>query len=118
MTYKKNYIGKGRKVENRNTVKVTLKMSELEKFAYEYHGEMMINVEIAELQQTDKYGRTHTAYVVTREENKEIEKLRTQKVPHLTREDFEKHLDAAYFPGAIESLDEKTIAAEWKTFFC
>ena len=68
-SYKKNYIGKG--VQNQkleNIVKVTLKVSELQKFVHEYQGEEYLSFELARLSQPDAYGRTHTAYVVSHEE--------------------------------------------------
>lgn len=67
-SFKKNYIGKGTQVENMEIVKVTLKVAEIEKFKHEFEGEEYITFEVAKMQQPDKFGRTHTAYVSTREE--------------------------------------------------
>ncbi len=58
-TYKKNYIGKGTQHETFNLVKVTLKVEELLKYQHEYEGEMYISFELAEMQNPDKFGRTH-----------------------------------------------------------
>jgi hypothetical protein len=66
-SFKKNYIGKGTQVENMEIVKVTLKVAEIEKFKHEFEGEEYISFEVAKMQQPDKFGRTHTAYVSTRE---------------------------------------------------
>jgi hypothetical protein len=67
-TYKKNYIGKGTQHETLDLVKVTLKVEELLKYQHEYEGEMYISFEVAKMQNVDKFGRTHTVYVNTREE--------------------------------------------------
>jgi len=64
-SYKKNYIGKGTQVENMEIVKVTLKVDEV---LNEY-----ITFEVAKMKQPDNFGRTHTAYVTTREEVPEEE---------------------------------------------
>ena len=64
----KNYIGKGTQHETLNLVKVNLKVEELLKYQYEYEGEMYLSFELAKMQQPDKFGRTHTVYVNTREE--------------------------------------------------
>lgn len=63
----KNYIGKGTQVENMDIVKVTLKVEDIAKFKHEYEGNEYITFEVAKMQQSDKWGRTHTAYVSTRE---------------------------------------------------
>lgn len=68
--FKKNYIGKGSKVENIDIVKVTLKVEEVMKFKHEFEGNEYITFEVAKMQDVDKFGRTHTAYVSTREEEK------------------------------------------------
>jgi hypothetical protein len=72
-TYKKNYIGKGTQHETLDLVKVTLKVEELLKYQHEYEGEQYISFEVAKMQQPDKFGRTHTAYVNTREETPDEE---------------------------------------------
>ena len=67
-SYKKNYIGKGTQVENMDIVKVTLKVEEILKYKHEFEGGEYITFEIARMQQPDKFGRTHTAYVTIVEE--------------------------------------------------
>ena len=67
-SYKKNYIGKGTQVENMEIVKVTLKVAEVLKHKHEFEGNEFITLEVAKMQQADKFGRTHTAYVTIREE--------------------------------------------------
>ena len=70
-SYKKNYIGKGTQVENMDIVKVTLKVEEIQKFKHEFEGQEYITLEVAKMQQADKFGRTHTAYISSREETQE-----------------------------------------------
>lgn len=70
-TFKKNYIGKGTQVENLDIVKVSLKVEELLKFKYEFQGDEYITFEVAKMQQPDKFGHTHTAYVSKLEETPE-----------------------------------------------
>jgi len=70
-TYKKNYIGKGVQHETLDIVKVTLKVEDLLKYQHEYNGQQYISFELARLQNQDKFGRTHTAYVSTRDEEPE-----------------------------------------------
>ena len=71
--FKKNYIGKGKQVVTKagkkfEIVKVTLKVSEIEKFKHEYEGEEYLTFEVAKMQKPDDFNRSHTAYVTTREE--------------------------------------------------
>ncbi len=72
-SYKKNYIGKGTQVETKSgkvldIVKVTLKVDEVLKHKHEYDGNEYITFEVAKMKQPDNFGRSHTAYVTTREE--------------------------------------------------
>jgi len=83
-TYKKNYIGKGTQVENMDIVKVTLKVEEILKHKHEFEGSDYITLEVARMQQPDKFGRSHTAYVTTSEELEEkipAKKTRKTKKP-------------------------------------
>jgi len=70
-TYKKNYIGKGAQNENLDIVKVTLKVNDLLQFKHEFNGQEHVTLEVARMQQPDKFNRTHTAYVTTVEETVE-----------------------------------------------
>ena len=67
-SFKKNYIGKGTQVENMEIVKVTLKVEEVLNHKHEYNGNEYITLEVAKMKQADNFGRSHTAYVTTREE--------------------------------------------------
>jgi len=73
-TFKKNYIGKGTQVENFDIVRISVKKSELEKCSHEYEGETYVTFEVARMQQPDKYGKTHTCYCQSREEEPEAPK--------------------------------------------
>ena len=67
-TFSKQYIGKGVQHDSLDLVKVTLKMDEVQKHQHEFEGEKYLTFELAKLQQTDKFGRTHTAYVSVKDE--------------------------------------------------
>lgn len=69
-TFRKEYIGKGKKTENLEIVKVTLKVEDLQKHIYEKEGEQYLTFEVAQLKSPDKFGRTHTCYVSVLEEEK------------------------------------------------
>ena len=71
--YTRNYIGKGTQVAGMEIVKVTLKVEELLKLTHEFQGVEYLTFEIAKMQSTDDYGRTHTAYVSVREDAAEEE---------------------------------------------
>ncbi len=62
MAYEKIYIGKGTQVPNLQIAKVTLKLEEVEKIAYERDGVKYVTFEVARLREPDKFGRTHTCY--------------------------------------------------------
>ena len=62
MAYEKIYIGKGTRVPNLQIAKVTLKLEEVEKIAYERDGVKYVTFEVAKLREPDKFGRTHTCY--------------------------------------------------------
>lgn len=71
--YTKSYIGKGTAVAGMEIVKVTLKVEELLKVTHEFQGVQYLTFELAKMQSTDDYGRTHTAYVSLREDATEEE---------------------------------------------
>ena len=84
MSYTKAYIGKGKKVNNLDIVRVTINMEEAEAHIFEYEGKRYLRFELAGLKQPDQYGKTHTAYISEREEVKAEEpkaepKKRTRK---------------------------------------
>ncbi len=71
--YKKRYIGKGVQHETLDLVKVNLKVEEVLKFKHSFEGQDYLTFELARLQEVDKFGRTHTAYVSTKDETPEVE---------------------------------------------
>jgi len=64
----KNYIGKGKKVESLEIIKINLKISDIVKFAHKYNDEDFISLEVAKLQTPDNFGRDYTVYVNRLEE--------------------------------------------------
>lgn len=62
MAYEKIYIGKGTQVPNLQITRVTLKLEEVQKIAYERDGVWYVTFEVAKLKEADKYGRQFTCY--------------------------------------------------------
>ena len=69
-TFVKNYIGKGKQVAGLSIVRVTCKLEDLQKFAFEYKGTKYVAFEVAKMKQADEFGRDHTVYVSQAEEEK------------------------------------------------
>ena len=67
----KNYIGKAKKVEGLEIIKINLKIADLVKFAHKYNDEEYISLEVAKLQNPDNFGHDYTVYV-NRLEEKQI----------------------------------------------
>jgi hypothetical protein len=78
-SFRKNYLGKGVQHETLDLVKVTLRMDEVLKHKHEYEGEEYITFEVAKLQDPDKFGRTHTAYVSVKEETEDKKPKKSTK---------------------------------------
>jgi len=70
-TFVKNYIGKGKHIAGLQIVKVTCKLEDLQKYAYEYDGIQYVTFEVAKMKSTDSFGRDHTVYVSNRIETEE-----------------------------------------------
>lgn len=66
----KNYIGKG-KAQNFG-VKVTIQMNKAQQFIFEREGERYLTFFLNEMQEQDKFGRTHTAFVLKKEDTDNI----------------------------------------------
>ena len=80
MAYEKIYIGKGTQVPNLQIAKVTLKLEEVEKIAYERDGVKYITFEVAKLREPDKFGRAFTCYYSKRvDQNEEPAPKKTGK---------------------------------------
>lgn len=62
MAYEKIYIGKGTQVPNLQIARVTLRLEEVEKIAYERDGVKYVTFEVAKLKEPDKFGRAYTCY--------------------------------------------------------
>jgi len=85
-TFKKNYIGKGTQVENFDIVRISVKKSELDKCSHEFEGETYVTFEVARMQQPDKYGKTHTCYYQSREEDTAEDPQETSKTKNSKKE--------------------------------
>jgi phage protein D len=96
----KNYIGKGKSVEGLNIAKVTCKLDELIKYAYEYDGVKYVTFEVAKMKEADNYGRDFTVYVSKKEEvteeapkgKKKSKKSKKQNEPELQPADKDEDL--------------------------
>ena len=77
-TFKKNYVGKGKQVKGLDIVKVTCKLEELVRFAYEKNGVEYVTFEVAKMKSADEYHRTHTVYVTKEEETQAAEPVREE----------------------------------------
>ena len=69
----KNYIGKAKKVEGLEIIKLNLKIADLVKFAHKYNDEDYISLEVAKLQNPDNFGHDYTVYVNRLEEEQASE---------------------------------------------
>lgn len=61
-TFRKIYLGKGRKIQNLPIVKITCKLENLQSIAYDFEGTDYVTFEIAQMLKPDQFGRTHTCY--------------------------------------------------------
>ena len=62
-TFVKNYIGKGKQINNMQIVRITCKLEDLQAHSHEYKGEEYITFEVAKLKNTDPFGNDYTVYV-------------------------------------------------------
>jgi len=81
----KNYIGKGKKIEGLEIIKINLKISDIVKFAHKYNNEDYISLEIAKLQNTDNFGHDYTVYVNRLEEEQVSEPAPVPKARKQTK---------------------------------
>lgn len=65
--FEKIYIGKGKNPQPWVT-RLTIDLDELIKHGHEYEGKQFATIEVVQLKEPDKYGRTHAAYVSKRTE--------------------------------------------------
>ena len=69
----KNYIGKGKKIEGLEIIKINFKIEDLVKFSHKYKDEDYISLEVAKLQNPDNFGHDYTVYVNRLEEEQVTE---------------------------------------------
>ena len=63
-TFKKDYIGKGKRVEKApNIVAFVFKLEDLKRIAFEHEGTEYVKIETSEKKEADKFGNTHSAWV-------------------------------------------------------
>lgn len=80
--FKKVYVGKGQMPKEELPItRITMKMEDLRKLAYEFEGQQMVTVEVAKMKKPDNYNRTHTVYgtVIADETTQEHGKKTTRK---------------------------------------
>ncbi|PRY90583.1 hypothetical protein [Mongoliibacter ruber] len=82
--FEKNYIGKGKKIQNLDIVRVTISKAKLEELIandlVKYGDNEYLVFEVAALKEEDDYKRTHTAYISKKvEEEKKPSKRKTAK---------------------------------------
>jgi len=88
-TFVKNYIGKGKQVAGLDIAKITCKLEDLQKFAYQYDGIEYVTFEVAKMKTPDNFGRDYTVYVSQKEEAEEPQSKREDKPA--TRKPIKKH---------------------------
>ena len=65
--FKKNYIGKGKEVFT-DVIKVVIPAEALKNCVFEMEGKKYVSFEIGKMKEADKFGKTHTVYYTTKEE--------------------------------------------------
>jgi hypothetical protein len=84
MSFEKIYIGKGTQVPNLQITKVTLKLEEIEKIAYERDGVKYVTFEVAKLKEPDKFGRAFTCYYSKKVNDQAVPPKTSKKVKKQT----------------------------------
>ncbi len=59
MAFSRKYIGKGKQVENRNIVEVSLNMAEFQNHSFEYEGETYVKFNVVKPKEIVHYGVYH-----------------------------------------------------------
>jgi hypothetical protein len=83
-TFKKTYLGKGKKIQNLRIVKVTCRLEDLQAISYDFEGTDYVTFEIAEMLKPDGFGRTHTCYyrkAVEDQQEPEVQPVNPAKKP-------------------------------------
>ncbi|MCX6250322.1 MAG: hypothetical protein NTX61_06180 [Bacteroidetes bacterium] len=81
----KNYIGKGKKIEGLEIIKINFKIEDLVKFSHKYKDEDYISIEIAKLKSPDQFGHDYTAYVNRLEESEVKQPVKPIETPKKKR---------------------------------
>lgn len=79
--FEKVYVGKGHNPHaDLEITRITVRIDELQKLAYELKGNKLVTLEVARLKEADQFGRTHTVYgSVLKEEDKPAPGKKTRK---------------------------------------
>lgn len=80
MSYKKIYLGKGTLNEELGIVRFSISETNIQAAKHEFQGENYFTFETGELQQPDKFGRTHTIWVSKKERMEDVP-LKEKKKP-------------------------------------
>ena len=67
-TYKKIYIGKGKKVANLDIIKISFNIADIMELTHEYKGENYLSFEVAKMIKPDQFENEYTVYVNKLEE--------------------------------------------------
>ena len=97
----KYYIGKGKKIEGLEIIKINFKIEDLVKFSHKYKDEDYISLEIAKLKSPDQFGHDYTAYVNRLEEsevNEPVKPVETPKKKHTAPKKASKAVLSADIP--------------------
>jgi hypothetical protein len=84
-TFEKIYIGKGKKANNLDIVKVTCKLEDIQAIAYNYDGTDYVTFEVARMKTTDNFGRSHSVYYSKMTEVAETPKKEAGKKKNLKK---------------------------------
>ena len=93
-TFVKNYIGKGKKIESLEIIKIHLKIEDLVRFSHKFNDEDYVTIEVAKLKNPDKFGHEYTAYVNRLEEAAEEKPADKQQTLKKKRSKSKKVSDA------------------------
>lgn len=66
----KVYIGKGSQIKDLDMYSVVINLDKALEHAFKYEGETYLKFTLSKTKSTDKFGRTHTAYLSVKQETK------------------------------------------------
>jgi hypothetical protein len=111
-TFVKNYIGKGKQVAGLSIDKVTCKVEDLVKYAYEYDGVEYVTLEVAKIKTSDNFGRDYSVYVSQKEEAIETKSKRKDAAPSRKSVKKPKKISAMVKKKIYHSKEKKTLMIE------